>query len=226
MRKIFLLGEESINNEIRTLFANNTNFIDKLDDTVDLIIETTNFPKEVKFENIKFIDEQSGKNIPVLSSSLCVPVYEQVGASKFPGRLAGIGLYNNISLSKRIEIAPSKKTSDSIMHSVDTFLNKQNKPYTIVPDRCGMVFPRIVAMIINEAAQLYSEQIAGKEDIDTAMKLGTNYPRGPLEWADMLGIDLIYNILKSLYEEFGEDRYRPHPSLKEMVELVIKFYEE
>jgi 3-hydroxybutyryl-CoA dehydrogenase len=79
-------------------------------------------------------------------------------------------------------------------------------------------------MIINEAAQVYAEQTAGKEDIDTAMKLGTNYPNGPLEWADKLGIDLIYNILLSLYNEFHEDRYRPHPLLKEMHSLGLKFY--
>jgi 3-hydroxybutyryl-CoA dehydrogenase len=76
-------------------------------------------------------------------------------------------------------------------------------------------------MIINEAAQVYAEKIASREDIDTAMKLGTNYPFGPLEWADRIGIDLIYNILSSLQNSFGEDRYRPHPSLKEMVNLNL-----
>ncbi|RPI17577.1 MAG: 3-hydroxybutyryl-CoA dehydrogenase [Ignavibacteriae bacterium] len=224
MKKIFLLGEESVNNELKTIFTNNTNFVDKPDDSVDIIIETTNYPKETKLENIKFIDEHSGKNIPVLSSSLCIPVYEQASSSNFPGRLIGIGLYNNITESKRFEIAPSRKTDDQIMYIVDAFLKEQDKAYTIVPDRSGMVFPRIVAMIINEAAQVYAEQIANKEDIDTAMKLGTNYPYGPLEWADKLGVELVYNILNSLFEEFGEDRYRPHPSLREMVKLGMKYY--
>jgi len=57
------------------------------------------------------------------------------------------------------------------------------------------------------------------------MKLGTNYPFGPLEWADKIGIDLIYNILTALQRDFGEDRYRPHLLLKEMVNLKKKFYE-
>jgi 3-hydroxybutyryl-CoA dehydrogenase len=226
MKKIFLLGEESVNREIKKLFANDVNFVRKPDDTVDIIIETTNYPKEIKRENIKYIDEQSGKKIPVFSSSLCIPVYEQAALSRFPERIIGIGLYNKVSDAKRIEIAPSKKTDNTILKLAGDFLNEQDRPYTISPDRSGLVFPRIISMIINEAAQVYSEQIANKEDIDTAMKLGTNYPQGPLEWADMLGVELIFNILKSLYEEFGEDRYRPHPMLKEMAGLKMKFYEE
>jgi 3-hydroxybutyryl-CoA dehydrogenase len=79
-------------------------------------------------------------------------------------------------------------------------------------------------MIINEAVQVYYEKIASKEDIDTAMKLGTNYPLGPLEWADKIGIELVYNILNFLQSDTGEVRYAPHTLLREMAEAKKKFY--
>lgn len=220
--KIYISGGELIKNETKKLF--NAELTDTIDDSVDIIIEANNFPKEIKLENIKRIDEESGKKIPVFTSSLCVPVYEQCSVSKYPERLIGIGLYNGISDKKRIETAPSKITDGNILNSAEEYLKQSKINYSIVPDRSGLIFPRIVSLIINEAAQVYAEQTAGKEDIDTAMKLGTNYPYGPLEWADKMGVDLIYNILLSLYNEFHEERYRPHPLLKEMCALGLKFY--
>ena len=85
----------------------------------------------------------------------------------------------------------------------------------MVIDRTGMVSMRIIAMIINEAYLVLQEGTSDREGIDTSMKLGTNYPYGPIEWSERIGIDLIYFIMKSLLEEFGEDRYRITPLLKE-----------
>ena len=219
MKKIFLIGDKSVNNEIASLFNDKTEILQKYDKSAELIIETTNFPLEAKKNNFAVIDEQCDQNIPVLTSSVCIPVSEQTTLTKFPERLIGTGLYPTFSKAKLLEIAPSKITSGSILKNAEDFLSSAGAEFVKVPDRTGLIFPRILAMIINEAAQVYSENIASKEDIDTAMKLGTNYPYGPLAWADKIGIDLVYNILKSLHTSFGEDRYRPHPALKEMVDL-------
>jgi len=219
MKKIFLLGDETVNNELRTLFPKDWQIASKLDNSAELIIDSSNFPRKKKFEHIKIIDENCGNSIPVLTSSICVTASQQCSYSKYPDRLIGIGLYNTFFSAKLLELAPSKITNEEIITKASKFLDKIKLNYTIVPDRTGLVFPRILAMIINEAAQVYSEKTASREDIDTAMKLGTNYPFGPLEWADKLGVDLVYNILLSLERDFGEDRYRPHPMLKEMVNL-------
>jgi len=225
MVKYFLLGKDSVNSEIRTLFNDKAEFTETLTGDTDIIIDSTNFPKEKKIENIKFIDEHHSASVAVFTSSLCLPASKLCQYSKYPKRLIGIGLYDTFSNAKMIEIAPTKITDADVLKNAESFFNSIGLKYSIVPDKAGLVFPRTLAMIINEAAQVYSEQIASKEDIDTAMRLGTNYPYGPLEWTERLGVDLVYNILSTMQSEFGEDRYKPHTILKEMVNLKKKFCE-
>jgi 3-hydroxybutyryl-CoA dehydrogenase len=221
MKKVFITGEPSINDELKQMLGQNCEFISELNSSADIIIDSSNFPEEKKRNSIKLIDENSSSSVPVFTSSLCFPVSEQGSFSKYPSRLIGISLYSTFSKTKLVEIAPSKITDSKILENAESFLKETGLNYAKVPDRIGLVFPRILAMIINEAAQVYSENIASRDDIDTAMKLGTNYPFGPLEWADKIGIDLVYNILIALQNGYGEDRYRPHPSLKEMVNLNL-----
>lgn len=84
----------------------------------------------------------------------------------------------------------------------------------IVEDRVGMVSPRVIMMIINEACYTIQEGTASIEDIDMAMKLGTNYPMGPLEWADQIGIHNVYEVLEAMYRDTHDERYKICPLLK------------
>ena len=95
-----------------------------------------------------------------------------------------------------------------------TLLNNLLTEYKIVEDRVGMVTPRIICMIINEAFYTVQEGTASKKDIDLGMKLGTNYPMGPFEWLDKIGIDQAYELLEALYEDTKEERYKICPALK------------
>lgn len=88
--------------------------------------------------------------------------------------------------------------------------------FTLVKDRTGMVTPRIILMIINEACYTLQEGTASIADIDRAMKLGTAYPFGPLEWADKIGIDDVYKTLEAIYQDTNDERYRVCPLLKTM----------
>ena len=226
MQKIYISGTESNKEELKLLFGDKVTYSDNIDDTTDLVIETTNYPLEIKLTKVKELSEKCTQVIPILTSSLCVSVSEQCTVCKYPEKLVGIGVYPSMQNAKRIEVAPSKITNSTILEKTGKFFQFLNINYSIVPDRVGLIFPRILAMIINEAAQVYDEKIASREDIDTAMKLGTNYTLGPLEWADKMGIELVYNILTALQRDFGDDRYRPHTSLKEMVNLGKKFYDQ
>lgn len=86
--------------------------------------------------------------------------------------------------------------------------------FEIVKDRVGMVTPRIICMIINEAFYTVQEGTASREDIDQGMKLGTNYPFGPFEWTQKIGLDNVYEILEAVYEDTKEERYKICPLLK------------
>ena len=92
--------------------------------------------------------------------------------------------------------------------------SKLGTDYLIVADRVGMVTPRILCMIINEACYTLQERTAGIKDIDLGMKLGTNYPKGPFEWANQIGIENVYNLLQAVYEDTKEERYKVCPLLK------------
>lgn len=91
---------------------------------------------------------------------------------------------------------------------------KLETKYLIVDDRVGMVTPRIIFMIINEAYYTVQEGTAEKIDIDLGMKLGTNYPYGPFEWSERIGLQHVYELLEAVYEDTKDERYKICPLLK------------
>lgn len=100
------------------------------------------------------------------------------------------------------------------MESLKKNLKLLNTDYSVVEDRVGMITPRIIFMIINEAYYTLQERTAGKADIDNAMKLGTNYPFGPFEWCESIGIHHVYETLEAIYEDTKDERYKICPLLK------------
>ncbi|NVK85126.1 MAG: 3-hydroxyacyl-CoA dehydrogenase [Cytophagia bacterium] len=105
----------------------------------------------------------------------------------------------------------SSLNNDEALKSI---CNDLGTDFEIVKDRVGMVTPRVIFMIINEAFYTVQEGTATKEDIDKGMKLGTNYPFGPFEWAERIGLNHIYETLEAIYEDTKEERYKICPLLK------------
>jgi 3-hydroxybutyryl-CoA dehydrogenase len=215
MQKIFIIGDnESLISELSELLKSNYDIADELTEDVEFVFELTNFNSEVKFNILNFIDEKNSKAV-VISSSLCITALEQSVNSKYPERITGVSLYPTFSDAKGIEISGTSFTSAVNFDKVRKLFEGLEKEVYEVADRPGMISMRIITMIINEAYLVLQEGTSNKEDIDTAMKLGTNYPFGPIEWSEKIGIDLVYNILKSMFDTYGDDRYRITPLLKE-----------
>ncbi len=133
-------------------------------------------------------------------------------------RIVGTGLAPSVmSFATRIDIAGGLNTRPEHVEMARAFFESLGYDVDIVEDRVGLVQMRILATLVNEAAFAVMEGVASPEDIDNAMKLGVNYPKGLLEWTDEIGISVITVILDGLYREYGQERYRPCVLLKQYV---------
>ena len=122
-----------------------------------------------------------------------------------PSNCIRINAWPGFLLNKIIELTATKEN----LEAVKKILRALHWEYQAVPDISGMITPRIIAMIVNEAYFALGDEVSSKEDIDIAMKLGTNYPYGPFEWAQKIGVNKIYNLLRQLSQT--DNRYVPAP---------------
>lgn len=185
---------------------------------VDVVIETTNLNLEHKKKNLQEIEKHTSNNTTILTTSLSVTATESASWLTYPNRVIGFGTFSNVDESTLIEIALPLQGEHFHKDKIVELFQLIEKEVEIVQDEVGLVYPRILSLIINEAAFALTEQVAHVEDIDLAMKKGTNYPKGPLEWAERIGIDDVLAVLTGLYRQFGEERYRPCPLIRKLVQ--------
>ncbi|HRE41094.1 MAG TPA: 3-hydroxyacyl-CoA dehydrogenase family protein [Ignavibacteria bacterium] len=212
MKKAFITGDNAgLISELKEFLKNKFEFENSASQKTEIAFEVTNYDRDLKFKNLNDIENHVPENAVIISSSLCIPLSQQLRFVKKVNRLFGVGIYPTFSSAKNIEVTKSNLTSPELTNVItDIFENS-----IWVEDRTGLINLRIISLIINEAYLVLQEKTADAKDIDIAMKLGTNYPYGPIEWSERIGLDLIYNILQSMYNEYGDDRYRITPLLKE-----------
>lgn len=177
--------------------------IEKADVVFDFSIEESP-------ENLECYAQSQGLPVFVSAAKLClaelVYMFGEMNCNLFG--FNGLPTFLNREV---LEVSYLKKSEQEKLENVCKNLGTE---IGIVDDRVGMVTPRIICMIINEAYFTVQEGTAGKEDIDQGMKLGTNYPFGPFEWADKIGVDNVYELLEAVYEDTKDERYKICPLLK------------
>jgi 3-hydroxybutyryl-CoA dehydrogenase len=139
-------------------------------------------------------------------------------ASRRPDRLVGMHFFNPVPVLPLVEIVRGLETSEETLAMAVTFAESIGKTPIVVADAPGFVANRILLPMINEAIFTLQDGVAAKESIDNVMKLGMAHPMGPLALADLIGLDVCLDIMETLHRDFGEDKYRPAPLLRRMVE--------
>ena len=183
----------------------------------DIFIETLNESPASKLWLIEGVEPNLRERTPLLSNCLSASATEVASWCVNPQRVVGFGLIPPIKTPAPIEFVPALQTDFQSTSLARDFWEKLGFSVVRVPDTPGLVRARIVCSVINEAVFALDQLVANAEDIDRAMKLGMSFPRGPLSWADEIGLDVVLGTLTAMYEYWGEDRYRPAPLLKQKV---------
>ncbi|NWF86885.1 3-hydroxyacyl-CoA dehydrogenase family protein [Candidatus Bathyarchaeota archaeon] len=187
----------------------------------DLIIEAVPENIELKKTTFREVDVYVPKHAIIASNTSSVSITELASATKRPEKVAGMHFFNPPQLMKLIEIIKGAKTSDETIQTIQEVAQKMEKETVLVKkDTPGFIVNRILIPALNEAVALLWEDIATKEDIDKAIKLGLNWPMGPLMLLDYIGADTTLAIAEVLQHELDE-KFHPHPGLKQMVKANL-----
>ncbi|HEY1374446.1 MAG TPA: 3-hydroxyacyl-CoA dehydrogenase family protein [Candidatus Binatia bacterium] len=181
-----------------------------------LIVETLADGEARKRQILNKLDSGSPSAV-ILTSCLGFSTTRIASWAARPERIVGFAAFYPFKDKKVVELARGLRTDEAAVTEAAQFFRALGKEALRVKDAPGLVFPRILSLIVNEAARALDEGVAQAAEIDTAMKLGVNYPEGPLRWADRAGLDEVLAVLEGLHAETGDDRYRPAPLIKKMV---------
>ena len=172
---------------------------------------------ETKRDLVRTLDRSLPADAPLLTACLSVSATQVAAWAEHADWIVGFGALPPLAKGSLVELALPLQGQAVTLGKARAFLEKIGLQTAIVQDMPGLVLPRIVCCLVNEAAYALTEKVAEARDIDTAMKLGVNYPHGPLEWGDLIGLDVVLAVLRGLHEETGDDHFRPAPLIKQLV---------
>lgn len=182
------------------------------------VIECAPEDYDLKRGLLEQLDRILSEDAIIATNTSSLSVTKLASCLSRPGHFVGMHFFNPAPAMKLVEIVRGMRTSDSTVAAVRGLAERLDKVPIEVKDAPGFVVNRVLFPMINEAAFALQESVADADGIDECMKLGCNHPLGPLALADLVGLDVVYAILDSLYREYGEPRYAPCLAIKKRVE--------
>ena len=196
----------------RLTFSNNLNDIKDASLIIEAVPENIDLKKTV----FKELDDIANPDAIIISNTSGLSISEIASATKRPSQIMGAHFFYPAPVMKLLELIRGLQTSDETYNFVKEFALAIGKEVVEAPEYPGFIVNRLLVLMQNEAAFLVMEGCQ-PEDVDKAMKLGTNHPMGPLELADFVGVDIVYATITSIYSGFKDSKYRPCPLLENMV---------
>ena len=184
----------------------------------DLIIEAATENPELKFKIFKELDEKAREGVILASNTSSISITKIAASTNHPDNVIGMHFMNPVPLMTLVEVIRGLGTSDETTQTTMEVCKVMGKVPVEANDAPGFISNRILCPMINEAIFALQEGIGTPEAIDQVMKLGMNHPMGPLTLCDLIGLDVVLNVMEILQRDLGEDKYRPAYLLKKMVD--------
>jgi 3-hydroxybutyryl-CoA dehydrogenase len=184
---------------------------------VDFIIEAVTEKFEIKSSVFHTLDPLVRPEAIFASNTSSISITRLAAQTRRAARFVGLHFFNPVPVMKLVEVVPGLETGPDTVQAAEKLASAAGKTPVRVSDSPGFVSNRVLMPMINEAAYCVMEGVAEPGAVDSVMKLGMNHPMGPLELADLIGLDVCLDIMKVLYEGFHDSKYRPCPLLEKMV---------
>jgi 3-hydroxybutyryl-CoA dehydrogenase len=185
---------------------------------VDFVLEAVVEQEEAKVALFQKLDKICPPEVIFASNTSSISITRMGARTSRADRFIGMHFMNPVPVMRLVEIIRGLATSPETYEITRTLAQRLGKNTMTAEDFPGFIVNRILLPMINEAIYTLYEGVGGVTDIDTAMKLGTNQPMGPLELADLIGLDTCLAIMEVMHRVFGDDKYRPCPLLKKYVD--------
>jgi len=184
----------------------------------DLAIEAATEDVDLKLRIFADLDRAAGDGAVLASNTSSIPITRLAAVTSRPDRVVGMHFMNPVPLMPLVELIRGLETSDEAAAAVRAAAERMGKTVAESRDYPGFIANRILLPMINEAVYCLMEGVGDRESIDTVMKLGMSHPLGPLQLADLIGLDTCLAIMEVLHDGLGDSKYRPCPLLRSHVE--------